>query len=267
MQKTTEMKPTILAPRSNGLTALQLLQLPKKQRAKILTVKQHDYVLVETGIWKSCKEGYAAWAREMEAHTSPGKRLGSAIRYTDSNSKQLWVFEVPTGPLREAKDSILLANSDDCEVEVKKNRITVHVAEGKLSIIENFPAKDGWYQTDPTFGIPVNVPLSDSDSNARYLYRIDKRVGPLVRGYIDGYDYGRDVDADSQPSGRFGVLTLTDSHEVAATAKNAEIVLKEKMQLAEGMAKDARVQVEAIKKVVKLETDKIEELIELLDQQ
>lgn len=212
--QTIEIKPKILAPRNKGLTALELLQLPKETRAKLLTVKQHDHVLVETGIWKSCSAGYTAWAREMEAHVKPGKRLGAAVRYADPGTKQVWIFEVPAGPLRKAMDSILLANADDCEVQVKKNRITVHVAEGKISVVENFPAENGWYQTDPTFGVPVNVPLSDSDKAARYLYRNDLRVGPVARVYYYyGYDDGRGVYAGYRPSDRFGVLTLDSISE------------------------------------------------------
>ena len=65
----------------------------------------------------------------------------------------------------------------------------------------------------------MNIPLSNSDRNARYLYRIDTRVGPIGRGYY--YTCGRlrfgvshytrrDVDVNFGLSDRLGVLTLDE---------------------------------------------------------
>lgn len=195
-----------------GLTALQLLKLPKEIRAKVLTIKQHDHVLVETDIWKSCEGAYPAWTREFEAHVQPDKRFGSAIKYADPYSKQLWVFEVPTGPLRNAKNSILLANADDCEVEVKKNRIIVHAAEEKISVVENFPIVNSWYHTDPIFGIPVN-PIIDPCAfmNGKYLHRTPNKVGFIIRGVTFGGGCRRDIDiGEFWPSDRFRVLMPAD---------------------------------------------------------
>lgn len=55
----------------------------------------------------------------------------------------------------------------------------------------------------------------------------------------------------------------TEAVQVAETASKREAKLK----LAEGMAPDTKAQLEAIQKVVKLETDKIEELLRVLEQQ
>ena len=250
-----------LTPYAKGVSFDVAFQLVKERGVRIISNREADRILVETDVWKSVREAFPIWTGTMTAYAEPGKTLGSTVEYTDSESKLTWVLDVPSG-FRKLTNSILVAEYPHYEFERKGDRIIVHPESGKLTVVENFPTVNGVYAYDENTRIPINQKMEcDSGNKHRHLWRLDKRVGPVACGYGSiGFDYGRDVILVGRPSVRLGVVGgVQEAQEVAQKLA--------KLQLAEGMARDARAQVEAIKKIVKLETDKIEELIELLDQQ
>ena len=152
----------------------------------------------------------------MFVHGKKDAPLPKTVEYTDSETKEKWVFD--TGAAAGSRNVILAINHGFTEdgkpiiqLHEDKNRVVVEITDPKkISILENFPSKDGWYMVDSTFGIPIGEKVDSGDSNARYLYRIgDEKAGLLARGYfLGGYGNWRGVGAGGWPSGRLGVLAL-----------------------------------------------------------
>jgi hypothetical protein len=207
---------------NQGLTARQAIQTANSRRITLLpnkstsedVTKGFDGRLALTDTWKNEKPVYPAWTGTMFVHGKKDAPLPKTVEYTDSETKEKWVFD--TGAAAGSRNVILAINhgfSEDgkplIQLHEDKNRIVVEITDPKqISIIENFPAKDGWYMTDPKYGIPVGEKADSGDSNTRYLYRIgDEKAGLLVRGN-NVLVRRLVVIASGWPSGRFGVLAL-----------------------------------------------------------
>jgi hypothetical protein len=77
----------------------------------------------------------------------------------------------------------------------------------KISLIRDFPKASGWYATEQEHGIPVGDIADQSDLKARYLWRNDKKVGPIARGFkIHGM---RGIDIDCWNSLCLGALRVS----------------------------------------------------------
>jgi hypothetical protein len=86
-------------------------------------------------------------------------------------------------------------NGEDCTVtqDGKSEKIKLHL-------------QDGWYKVN-RFGIPSEDLLNQSDPNARFLSRLEKNSGFLVR--LDDFDFREVVFANSGASDRFGVACVS----------------------------------------------------------
>ena len=70
------------------------------------------------------------------------------------------------------------------------------------------PKKEGWYEQDE-FGLPFGKPSSNSNQDARHLWRLDKNSGLVARSYGRFYGRGpRGVDCLGRPDCRLGVFVL-----------------------------------------------------------
>jgi hypothetical protein len=273
-----EIKPKILVTRFNGVSFDRAF-LATEQGARILSNKELDKILVESDVWKSVKDVFAAWSGTMTAYAEPEKKLGSTIEYQDPRSKINWIFPVPAG-CKGLKNAILVAEHPDYNlVKEKENRIVVNVPKDKIIVVENIPTEEGSYAYDEKTRVPINQKMECSENNShRHFYRTLKRVGPVARGYNylryyckDGSDYYAcrsyvdrryvGVGDIHQPSDRLGVLVAT---EAAAPST----VREGKLQLAEKIARDAKPKLQEFSKVVKSESlEESAELIKLLTEQ
>lgn len=261
-EKVMEKSVRVLRPYNNGRPFNKAVQEANRIGARILSNKELDKILVETDVWKSVREAFPVHSGTVEAHKKPGERLGSVVEYLDEESDITWVFPVPSG-FKKLKDTILTAEHPDYELEEKGKTITIHVRENKITPVENFPQENGWYKADPRTAVPVNVKLDSENRNARHLWRIDHRVGLLIRGsnYLCSDYYGRrSVLASNSPSNALGVLV--EQEMTLETAIKLVEKLQGKLKLAEGMATDARPKLEKLREVVKPES--LEELTELI---
>ncbi len=210
---------------NQGLTARQAIQTANSRRITLLpnkstsedVTKGFDGRLALTDTWKNEKSVYPAWTGTLFVHGKKDAPLPKTVEYTDSETKEKWVFD--TGAAAGSRNVILAINHGFTEdgkpiiqLHEDKNRVVVEITDPKkISILENFPSKDGWYMVDSTFGIPIGEKVDSGDSNARYLYRIgDEKAGLLARGYggLFDYDFRRFVLANGGPSNRLGVLAL-----------------------------------------------------------
>jgi len=182
-------KLAILVKRAKGVPSVEGLARAGEDRV-IASNKRLDKALVGTDEWKSISDVFACWSGTMTGYEKPGKKLGKSVVYTDPETKQRYVFPVPED-YKGTKNAILavehptyilIPDGKDLVVDVKNIE--------NVSLVENFPTSDGWYLTDEKHGIPIGNQVSSSNDDARHLWRIDSRVGPVARGYAYCYGYG-----------------------------------------------------------------------------
>jgi len=167
-----------------------------KRLSQVLESKEREYIIDI--------EVFPCWSGIMAAYVKPDEKLGKAVEYVDSVPGYRWVFPVPKEH-QDKKDSILVAAHPNYNLEIDGNNRIVHAAQ--VDLIERFPAKYGRYLGDTLHDIPCGRDsIGISDQDARYLWRIDSRVGPCARGiYWNGSSISGYVILAFRPSDRFGV--------------------------------------------------------------
>ncbi len=119
--------------------------------------------LVATGTWFAYKKG----------------KLGSKI--VESSGSSCLVFPVP--PEHQGKENVaLVVNHPDFSLEEDPEQSKLIIRSGKITAIEDFPSRDGYYRTDNEFGIPHGdefaSPILD---DVKFLKRTDVMVSAVVR--------------------------------------------------------------------------------------
>jgi hypothetical protein len=214
----------VLVPRSRGMPFDEALRIAEQGRRVIASNARISKALVGSEEWRSISDVFACWTGTMTAYAKPGEKLGATIEYVDPETEQKWVFPVPK-QFVGMKDVILVAEHPDYTLEKDGKNLVVQA--GAVDVVENFPVRNQvWYLADAKHGIPQGDEVSGNDGNARYLWRIDSRVGPARRGYyfdrLD--DYGRrGVGLGDGPSGGFGVAVEAPEGGAEKTAPPASV--------------------------------------------
>ena len=211
----------VFIPSKPGVTMEEALAKAEAEKRVIASNRRLDQALVGSDEWESIRDVFACWTGTMSAYEEVGKPFGEVVEYVDDQTKLKYLFVVPQN-YRGKTDCILVAEHPDYSLEIKGNDRIVRAAV--VDLIERFPAEtQKWYLADPKHGIPFGEQVDSSDSNARYLWRIEKRVGPVARSY--DYYYGdnrRYVLLDDWPSGGLGVAVesrVSGSESRSATKK------------------------------------------------
>ncbi|MCI0529153.1 MAG: hypothetical protein L0Y56_17085, partial [Nitrospira sp.] len=160
-----------------------------------------DKALVNSNEWESVRAVFPCWSGTLTAYLEPGQKLGKQVVSVDPETGHRWVFAVPE-PHRGRKNSILVAEHPDYSLEIDGNNRVVHAKT--VDLVEKFPAEYGWYTADPVHDIPAGRQVEFS-SQARHLWRADRRVGPVAR-YFVAYNCGngQGVGLSGRPSNGFG---------------------------------------------------------------
>ena len=192
----------ILVKRANGVPMEEALAKANETGVVIASNKRLTQALVGSDEWRGIREVFACWGGDMTGYDKPDQKLGKTIEYTDSETGIRYVFPVPEEHVGK-KNVVLVAQHPDFTLETDgKTRI---VQAKEVGVVSEFPvASENWYLGDPKYDIPTGKKIDGSNDAARYLWRIEKRVGLVARGGND-YDDGRGVDLDYAPSGAFGV--------------------------------------------------------------
>ncbi|MCX6770659.1 MAG: hypothetical protein NTX79_01250 [Candidatus Micrarchaeota archaeon] len=231
---------------SKGLTQKEAISTANRMNSRILSNKEFDGRLVLSDTWKSEKEVYPAWTGTLVAFKGKNEKLGDVVKYTDSKTNTTYLFEVPKEYQKE-RNAILvvnhgfLASGDALIVPNEKGSIVTYDISDKsqVALLLNFPSSDGWYSADNKFGIPLGNGISSSNTDARYLYKVQNYVGLLARGDYFGNSYRRGVDAGVRPSNRFGVLISTEDAKMGAATLKPEAAKGEITIVANGDFKAA----------------------------
>jgi len=195
----------ILVKRSNGVPMEEALAKADEAGAVIASNKRLSKALVGSDEWRSISEVFACWSGTMTAYDKPDQKLGKTIEYVDSETGTRYVFPVPEEH-QGKKDVVLVAEHPDFTLETDgKTRI---VQAKEVGIVSKFPvASENWYLGDPKYEIPTGKKVDGSNEAARYLWRIDKRVGLVARDCdVDwGGGSGRLVSLNNRASDGLGV--------------------------------------------------------------
>lgn len=157
--------------------------------------------------WRSARRAFASWSGTMVGYDEPGKPLGKTIEYYDRESCVTYIFPVPEAYQGKA-DVVLVTEHPDFTLR-EDGRYKRIVLSGEVGIVEGFPAdSEKWYHCDPRYGIPTGIAAGAGDREARFLWRVAKKVGLAVCGF----NY-RDIDEKTKryiylndwPSDLYGV--------------------------------------------------------------
>jgi len=188
-----------LATKEEGMTMLQAIEEANRQGLSLIPNKDIDERLNgKEQIWQAEKDFYPCWTGTLIIYVKPNEEFGKEISFDGLRVKipKEWQHKI---------NCAIVCNHPNFTIE-KDGTIKLK----KASLIENFPANDGWYKTDKKFGIPYGVKSNETDKEARCLWRQTDNifVGLPARG-DDGFYYVRNghlVLAGLRPSVRLGVL-------------------------------------------------------------
>ncbi len=141
----------------------------------------------------------------MTGYEKPDQKLGKTIEYVDSETGVRYIFPVPEEH-QGKKNVVLITEHPNFTLETDgKTRI---VQAKEVGMVSEFPvASENWYLGDQKYDIPTGKKVDGNNEAARYLWRIDKRVGLVARGYDGNWDGGdrRSGGLDDRPSEALGV--------------------------------------------------------------
>lgn len=175
-----------------GVPFKRALGLVEEARGVMVSNKRLEAVLergFESSKWEEVSKAFPCRTGTLTAHTVPDIAFSETVEYVDSETSERWIFPVPK-KYQGIKNGILVVEHPNYTVRRNGGILVVWPERDAVGLVENFPEKNGWYMTDPEYGIPVGRQCSDSSfcrKGARYLYREEKGVIPVVRDY--GYDW------------------------------------------------------------------------------
>lgn len=177
----------VFVKRANGVPMEEALAKADEAGLVIASNKRLSKALVGSNEWRDICDVFGCWTGTMTAYEKPDQKLGKSIEYTDSDTGVRYVFPVPEEQ-QGRKNVILVAEHPDvCLVRDGNDRIVQAVDVGA---VENFPvSNEGWFLSDQKYDIPQGNNVECGNPAARYLWRIDKRVGLVAR---DDYSPPRD---------------------------------------------------------------------------
>jgi hypothetical protein len=198
----------ILVKRADGVPMEEALAKGDEAGLVIASNKRLSKALVGSDEWRDIREVFACWTGTMTAYDKPDQKLGKIIDYTNSDTGVRYVFPVPEEQ-QGKKNVILVAEHPNVSLVKDGNDRIVQATE--VDVVERFPtSKEGWFLGDQKYDIPQGDKVDGSNQDARYLWRIGKRVGLVARGdyyYYGDCNYRRNVSLGNAPSVAFGVAT------------------------------------------------------------
>jgi len=187
-----------------------------QRRVTILSNKLFDQRLAFSDVSRSKSIAGPVGTGTIIVYVAPGEKMRGYAHYTDETTGIKYAFKVPKKAVGAKNIALAVNHFVDArgrsliEYEDKgKNQVLVKSNdESKITIVEAFPAEDGWYLTEKKFGIPVGAAVDIFDKDARHLGRTNEYIGLLVRGNeqgLGGYYDWRNVSAAERPSSLFKV--------------------------------------------------------------
>ncbi len=195
----------VLVKRGNGVPMEEALRRADEAGAVIASNKRLGKALVGSDEWSGIDRAFPCWSGTMAAYDKPDKKIGKTIVYVDPGTGTRYVFPVPEEH-QGKKNIVLVAEHPDFTLEIDAKTRIVHAKQ--VGVVSKFPVQShNWYVGDPKYGIPTGKKSDADNEAARYLWRIEKRVGLVTRGYAGSWCAfsRRGVGLDDGPSLGFGM--------------------------------------------------------------
>ena len=177
-----------------GLMLGESIREAEKHKLRLPANLEIDNRIVNTDEWKKEKEVYPCRTGTFICYEKPDRAFNKTLEWEG--------YKVLIPKEFQGKAGIaLVCNHPDF-------KLTGNIfSSNKFQAIE-LPRQDGWYDTEPRFGIPIGEKKGYAD-NRRYLWQRDNEeyIGLLARRYCGFYVMCRRyVDAYYLPTFRHGVF-------------------------------------------------------------
>ncbi len=202
----------VLLTRANGVSFQKALEIADKENLVLASSKRITQDLVGADEWKNMRKVFACWSGTMTGYSKPEAKLGKFIEYTNPEDGQKYVFPVPEEYGGE-KNAILVAEHPNYTLVPDGKNLVVQASE--VDCIVQFPKNDGFYVGDSVHDIPTGEEVFSADQRYRYLFRVERRVGPVRRGDVI-FGLRLIVDLADKPS--LGLGAVVESPEGGAEA-------------------------------------------------
>ncbi len=189
----------------NGVPMEEALRKADDAGLVIASNRRLSKALIGSKEHQSIDDAFVCWSGPMTAYDKPDEKLGKEIIYTDSKTGTRYIFPVPE-EYQGKENVVLVAEHPKFSLVTEGNDWIVQAAE--VDAVERFPASNGWYLGDPRYDIPQGNGVYEGNDDARHLWRMERRVGLVVRGsyYWSINRLWSCVFLDLRPSNALGVV-------------------------------------------------------------
>lgn len=173
----------VFAKNKDGLAMEDALAKADEKGLVIASSKRLSQALEKRHEWESIGDVFSCWTGTMAAHDKPDQKLGKEIEYIDPKTGIRYIFPVPE-QCQGQKNIVLVTEHPDFTIE--KDGETRIIQAKEIGFVDRFPIDREWYPGDGKYDIPRGDKSRFEDINARYLWRIEKSIGLIVRGDFGG---------------------------------------------------------------------------------
>ncbi len=205
-EKENAGRPALAVLVKGGMPMEEALTRADEAGLAIASNKRLSAAIVGSDAWRAADGILPCWTGTMTAYEMPGRKLGKRIEYRDSDTGVRFIFPVPE-ELQGKGDIILVAEHPGFKL-LKEGRDRI-VQASEVHAVERFPVtNEGWLLGDPRYDIPQGNIADCRNQDARYFWRVGRRVGLVARDYGNGRGGAdtRGINLGSRPSLGLGVL-------------------------------------------------------------
>jgi hypothetical protein len=203
-ERTPGTKLAVLTPFTKGVPMEEALQRADDAGLVIASNKRLNNVILRSDKWRGIAEAFPCWSGTMTAYEEPNKRVGKLIEYTDSITGIAYTFPVPEEHWGKKNIILIVEHPNFSLVKEGKERI---VQAAQIDAVERFPTENSWYIGNPRDDIPWGHKPDKLHPDARFLWRMEKRVGLVARDYYNPVcdSFGQAIYLNAPPSNELGV--------------------------------------------------------------
>ena len=216
-----------------GVPAHEGIMRAKQDRVVLASKKEMHAVLngEDAAALSAIKPALPCHSGTVFAHVAAGKTFREAAERISSldngyyvvyrDGEERWLYRVMDDCL-DRKDAILVCDHPDFDFTADGSDRIIVPKPAFPGIVQDFPASNGWYRIDATYGIPHGKPAGSLDQDSAYIWRTrDPMVGLVSCGYSSGYK-GRGVILNNPPSLALGLIAAERSLPEQILSKASE---------------------------------------------
>jgi len=175
----------VLASHNPGLPFREAWLRAKEEGLTIASNARLDEALFTDEYVELQRQGlWPAWAGEITVHRKMRFRLGNEIVYTDPDTNERWIFQVPA-QYTDEWDVLFVLSPQNYTLSFDGRDITVQYSSPDVVDALPFPMQFGHFLSDSKYRLPTGNETVETHPDSRGLWRADQDwVGPIVRGFL-----------------------------------------------------------------------------------